>query len=765
MIKYCIALSVSFFTLMCVCTTAHGETLLEFSRIVFVGNKRIDTEALMLQLKADKGPVRQAQIREEIKSLYLTGFFDEVTASLDEQSGEKVLVYTVKERPSVRKVFIKGNDEIGEKDLSDVLAVDAKRFLDRAKLGSVVKHGVAYYQSRGFYDAAISYDVTTVQDDQVDLTFTVTEGEKYAVASIQFKGLTTVEADELREVMQTKRYSWWKSWILGTGRVSREVLDNDRSLVRQYFLDHGYLEAAISEPQIEKLQDEELQIRFEVSEGKQFKIATIGVQGDLLEGGSEETLKGITSKAGEIFSAATVRKDAFAISDKFADIGYAFANVVPLTDIDRDNGLVNLQYEVSKGLLTTVNKIQIRGNIKTYDHVVRREMKVQEQEQYSGTKLKRSKELLQRLGYFEEVTITPQPIAGDPALVDLEVAVKEGSTGTFSVGAGYSTSDGAIFNTRLSEANLFGTGRRADLNVDIGNQRKNLILSLDDPRFNNSYVSLGTDLYITDREFGDFNRELKGIGFTAGYPLDQVFGESFQDMAASMKYEFQTIDIYDINRESAAPLVLASAGSTTSSGVTPRLVRNTINNPLNPTKGSRQILSFEVTGFGGDQEYYIAEARNTSYLPLIENSWGDIVFSYRGTLGYGDALGNGDTLPLFKRYFPGGINSVRGYRVRSLGPKDEKGNEFGGSKEFVNNFEILFPLINSAGIRGVLFYDVGEAFDDKQSIRFGDLKRAYGAGIRWMSPIGPIRLEFGIPLDHEDGKRSMMPMFSFGAPL
>jgi outer membrane protein insertion porin family len=235
-------------------------------------------------------------------------------------------------------------------------------------------------------------------------------------------------------------------------------------------------------------------------------------------------------------------------------------------------------------------------------------------------------------------------------------------------------------------------------------------------------------------------------------------------MQFATKYELLDVEISDVDPLNSAPLVVASEGNSTASAVSPSLTRNTINNPLNPTKGSRQQLSFEYGGLGGDEEYYLFEVGNQWYQPVIESSYGDLTFSLRTRMGYGES-NNEDPYPLFKRYFPGGINSVRGFKNRSLGPRDDNGNVFGGAKQFVNNTELIFPLINAAGLRGVVFYDIGNAFDDSESIDFGEMREGYGVGIRWSSPLGPIRIEFGFPADRKDDEDSMVTMFSFGAPI
>jgi len=731
--------------------------------IRITGNQRVDSAALRTQLTSNPGAVTPESVSADIKALYRTGFFDQVSAAVStDDAGVRVLQYSVVEKPVVRKVFIKGNKEVDEKNLTDIIKFGTNRFLDRNRVQALMRDAVSYYQSKGFYEASFDYSVVPISDNQVDLTFTVTEGPEFKIEKVRFTGLKEIDADDLRDAMQTKRYKWYSSWLLGTGRLNRDMLEGDRGLIRQWFLDHGWLDGTVSEPGID-IEAGSIVITFDIEEGQQYRVGAISASGDLLNGSEGDTIADIKTASGEIFSATAIREDSFTISDKFSDIGYAFANVVPGTNVDRGGGTVDLDFAVSKGNLVEVNRIKIRGNEKTYDHVIRRELKIEEQAQYSGAKVRRSRQLLQRLGYFEEVNISTEP-TGQPDTVDLNVNVREGATGQFSAGVGFSSSDGGLFNARLSENNLFGTGRSASINLDLGTERNNLILSLNDRRFNDTYLALGANVLRSEREFSDFDRTLAGGGIEAGYPLEEVFGAWSEDVSASLQYEYLDIEISNVDEEDAADLVIESEGTSTSSAITPKLVRNTINNPLNPTDGSRQVLSFEYSGLGGSEEYYLFEVRQQLYYPLWASSFGEFTFAWRTAFGYGETFDD-DPFPLFKRYFPGGINSVRGFENRSLGPKDDRGNEYGGSKELINNLEIIFPLVQSAGLRGVIFYDVGEAFDDNEAIQINDLRQAYGAGIRWSSPLGPIRVEFGFPLDREEGEDSMVTLFSFGAPL
>lgn len=725
------------------------------------GNRRVDTAAIRAQLKKTSGTISNEQIDEDIKTIYRTGFFDQVSASLVPGPSGTILRYSVSEKPLVRKVFLQGNKQVKESELREVLKFTGGRFLDRGRVHSLMKGGVLYYQTLGYYDAAFDFSVVPVGDNQVDITFLITEGDKFKIRDIHLHGLKEVDEDDVLDVIQTSHYKWWSSWLFGTGRLNPEMLENDRALMRQYFLDHGYIDAAVSDARIERV-DNALEIHFDITEGRVYTIDSITASGDLVEGSVEKTLEGIKTEVGENFSASKVREDSFVISEKFTDKGYAFANVVPNTGVTKA-GTIALEFVTSKGDPVSVNRINIKGNLKTYDNVIRRELVIGEQELYSSRKVRRSQELLERLGYFEEVNITNEPTEQKDQ-VDLSVNVREGSTGTFSAGAGFSSSDGALFNARLTENNIFGTGRSASINADIGTERDNLVLSYNDNRVNDSYFAFGTDLLRSDREFDDFDRRLTGGSAEVGYPLEQIFGEWAEDISATVKYELLSVDIRDVDPAEAAELVLQSQGNSTSSSIVPRLTRNTINNPLNPSKGSRQVVSFEWSGLGGNQEYYLVEARNQWYQPLWNSSVGDFVFSWRTTIGYGEST-NDDPFPLFRRYFPGGINTVRGFKNRSLGPRDANNRKYGGSKELINNVELIFPLINSAGLKGVIFYDVGEAFDDGDPIRISDLRRAYGYGIRWTSPLGPIRVEFGFPEDRREGERSMVTLFSFGAPF
>lgn len=729
--------------------------------VQFEGLVRLDKDALQLRAGVSPGELSVEQVSEAVKQLYRTGFFSSVQGVVRDDS---ILVFKLKEKQVVRKTFVKGNDELSDKELAEVLNFGQDRYFRVTRVKELMTAAQALYQSKGYYDAQLDYQTKEVGGD-IDVVFLVTEGKKYNVTEVKIEGLDRVEEDDLLDIIETREYVWWKSWLLGSGKLNEETLKIDRQRLRQYLSDNGYVNAQVSEATVDKT-PEGLKVSFSVVEGDQHKVGVVSIVGDDLipEG---EIIEELSIQTGDIFSGSATRDDSFKISEKYGDRGYAFANVVPQTSlgVNKDEEpVVNIAYQVEKGKLVHVNQVKVRGNEKTYENVIRRTLVINEQEQYATSKVKRSEILLKRQGYFDEATVTTEPAPGLDDAVDLLVNVKEGSTGSFSAGAGFSSTDGALLNAQLSERNMLGTGRTVSVNFDFGRRRNNLVLSLSDPRINDSFVSGAVDLMRTERLFTDFDRKMTGTGLTLGYPLEQLFGEAFEDIGVSAKYEFLNIDIFNVNPERAARLVLDSVGETTSSAVTPTLQRNTIDNPLNPTSGSRQILSYEYAGLGGNQDYTLLTFRNTMFFPTVDMEAGPIVFSLRNRVGYGES-GNEQDFPLFKRFFPGGINSVRGFQNRTLGPVDENGQEYGGSKEFVTNFELIFPLVTSAGLKGVVFFDIGEAFDDNQQISFSDLRRAYGAGFRWFSPLGPIRIEFGIPMGRQEGEDSLVTLFSFGAPI
>ncbi|MCB0325898.1 MAG: outer membrane protein assembly factor BamA, partial [Bdellovibrionales bacterium] len=414
---------------------SHLAVAQNLSEIVVEGNARIEDSTVLLQVSSEVGKGFDARtVERDIKEIYRTGFFEQVTAVLRQTNRGTVLAFKVEEKPAIREIRIAGNDEVSEDTIREKLNLPVRRFLDRLKLASSIEELEKYYQTQGFYGTKITYDVEPVQENQVDVTFEIEEGNEKVIREVVIEGNQQVDEDDLLDVIATARYRWWVSWALGTGIVKEEQLAEDVRRMTQYYLTKGFVDVKVTEPVVSDIEDG-LRVTFRVDEGAIYDFGEITASGDLFENSREQTLTGIKSQTGEVFNVERLREDTFTISEKYTDIGYAFANVDPVTSINRTDRTVKVDFAVDKGKLIHIDRIVISGNEKTRDNVIRRTMRINERELFSSSKIKRSQELLQRLGYFDEVTITPEPSV-QPEEVDLAVAVREGQTGTFTIGAG-----------------------------------------------------------------------------------------------------------------------------------------------------------------------------------------------------------------------------------------------------------------------------------------------------------------------------------------
>ncbi len=734
----------------------------DISHIRVEGNYRIDSSSILSVISSKPGmPFSRSQVKEDIKEIYRLGFFELVEVDRKDSNSGVILTFKVKERPAIRKVLFKGNEKIGTSTLKSKLNLDARKFLDRRKIQAGITELLVYYQEEGYYGTEITYSTEEEKPGEVHLTFQIKEGEEKVIRKVRFMGNYDVPEADLRKVIRTSSYSRWTSWATGSGVVKKEDLANDTRILQHVYLTRGYADVVITQPEVTTV-DSGLEVVFKIDEGEKYSFGSITAAGTLLENSMSKTLEGVLSKSGSTFNVDQLREDVFKITDKFTDIGYAFTNVDPMTSINRESKTVDITFTVDKGDEIKVNRINVIGNDKTKDNVIRRALRIQEQETFSSSRVSRSEELLKRLGFFDEVTISPEKTE-QPGEVDLSVAVKEAMTGQFSAGAGVSSGDGFIVTSRISENNLMGTGNMLALDINSGRLRQNYVLSYFNPMVDDSFFSFGADAAITQRDFEDFLRKQDGGSVSIGYPLWFLGEELADDIRLSLGYELMRNKISNVS-EDAADFVRGEGGTSISSALIPSITRSTIDNPLDPTRGSRQLLRFDYAALGGDLKYWLAQVNNSWYYPLYETSFGSFVFSQRTRFGWGERI-DGDRFPLFQRFFPGGINSLRGFDARRVGPRDENGGYFGGSKQLIMNFEIIFPLVPSVGLSGVAFYDMGNAYDDDETIGFNNMRKAVGWGFRWRSPLAPIRLEFGHPLDREDGEKGLVTNFSFGAPL
>ncbi|MGE0826826.1 MAG: outer membrane protein assembly factor BamA [Candidatus Binatia bacterium] len=763
-------------------------------KILVSGNERVEEEAIRIYIKSVVGePLNEAQVDQDIRAIYDMGFFKNVEARLTEENGKTILNYVVIERPLLREVNIVGNKTLSKEEIETELKIHPRTILNPVKIRRGIEATKKAYEKKGHLDADITYRTEETESGGVLLTFTVTENDRIKITDLVFEGNKAFEESVLRSVIQTKEKNFL-SRFLNTGVLNNDVLKTDTERLTAFYYDHGYINVRIGEPKIER-RDDGLYVTIRIDEGEQFTIGDIGFAGEV-PGGEDAARLRVALVKGETFKASMLRDDVFRLTGYFSDQGYAFVNVEPETNVHPDTKTVDISYRVDQGPEVYVDRIEIAGNTKTRDKVIRRELRIEEQGLFNASGLQLSKERVMRLGYFEDVNLATKRGARND-LLNVLVDVKEAQTGAFSVGAGFNSSTSIIGTARVQENNLFGRGQQAIVGASIGTRYRNTMVSFADPYFLDTRFNVGVDLFDWKFAFEDFDRAGLGGGLRVSYPLTalgyySLWGFPLDDVFVGMQYQWERSRIS--NFEPITPSAIrAERGSKITGQVSPTLLRNTLNHPMDPTAGSYQSLVLNYAGVGGDVDYYKAELEARFFLPLYHSPrWGDFTWMTGGFFGYGvgdiDFTEEGhiatqrkkilqDDVPLFDRYFPGGINSIRGFGERSLGPRqkvtlvisDDGGAKkrtyrrpIGGSEELIFNNEIIFPIVQQLNLKGVLFSDIGNAFTHEQGLDLSDLRYSVGAGVRWRSPFGPIRVEMGKALNAKKNERTSTLHFSFG---
>jgi outer membrane protein insertion porin family len=765
--------------------------------IKVIGNDRVEEDAIRVHISSRPGePLNPESVDKDVRSIYEMGFFSDVEVSVNEERGRTVLTYQVHERPLIREVRVEGTKGLSKEDFENALKIHPRTILNPVKIRRGIEETKKAYEKKGYLDAEITYRTEEPTAGETILTFTVNENDKVGVKDILFEGNEAFSSDQLRAVMATRKKNFL-SRFLNSGVLNNDALKTDVERLTAFYYDHGYINVRIDEPRVERKQDG-LYLTMRIDEGEQYKIGEVGFSGEV-PGGEERAKQLVTLKKDQVFKASTLRDDVFRLTGYFSDQGYAFVNVEPETDVHPDDKIVNITYQVDKGPETYVDRVDIAGNTKTRDKVIRRELRIEEQSLFSATGLQVSRERVQRLGFFEDVNLTTQRgVRND--LLNVLVDVKEAQTGSFSVGAGFNSSTSIVASARVQENNLMGRGQQLVIGGSIGSLYRNTVLSFTDPYFMDTPLTLGVDLFDWRFAYEDFDRSGLGAATRAFYPLSgfglySIGGFPLEDVRLGLQYQWEQSKIS--NFDPITPdAIRAERGTKTTGTLTPSLMRNTLNNPIDPTRGSMQQLSFAYAGLGGSTNYTKTELEARFYTPVYTSpKWGTFTWMIGGFLGYGDGdidftettpiatrgdeILRGD-LPLFDRYFPGGINSIRGFAERGLGPREAvtvavsdssaPGGQrlktymrpIGGSEELVLNNELSFPIVEQLNLKGVVFNDIGNAFTHKQGLDVSDLRYSVGAGVRWRSPFGPIRIELGKALNPKQDEKTSTIHFSFG---
>lgn len=717
--------------------SAEGEKLVE---IRIQGNRRIESAAIMNVIKMRAGDILYNDKTDtDIRAIYKLGHFQNVEAVQEESEKGTVLIYSVQEKAIVRNITFEGNKEITTDKLKEALEFRHNSVFSSKDLTRSVAKIKKMYGDEGYYLADVQTEIKQSSPSDIAVTFKVSEGEKILIKEIRFDGNKAFSSGKLKGLMETKE-KWFMSWLTGAGTYKEEVLKNDALLLSDFYLNNGYVNIKVGEPVV-KINEaaKALDVAIVISEGEQYRIGEIGFKGELLDPAADLRKK-LKSEPGEIFNRSILRTDIGVLTDVYGDKGYAFATINPLTRMDNEKKTIDMTLDIETGEQVSIERINIGGNPKTRDKVIRREMRITENGLFSATGLKRSKQNLMNLGFFEEANIATAKGSASNKL-SINVDVKEKPTGTFSIGGGYSSLDGFIGQGSVQQSNFLGLGLKANLSASFGGSSQTYALGLTDPYFLDTRWTLGGDIYRSERDYIDYTRRLVGADIKGGYPISDSIG-------TFMMYKYEVKNIFGPSSAYEALNVTDPGnyplGETTTSSIFGSITHNNTDYRLDPTTGTINSLSGEYAGLGGDNKYARFIMDNTIFHPLYKR----LVVSTKLTLGYIREVG--PLIPIDEKFYLGGIYSLRGYKSRTVSPTTSGSDGsiiyLGGNKEIIGNIEVTFPLLTDVGLKGVVFFDYGNSFTDKSSV-FDSMLTSYGFGVRWASPIGPLRLEYGIPIN------------------
>jgi len=748
--------------------SAQAAEPFQASDIRIDGLKRVSSGSVFDALTIQPGDrVTDADISLATRALFETGFFDQVEVRAD---GD-VLVIEVTERPAVSRIDIEGNQAIKTEDLLDSLrraGIVEGDVLKRATLDQLEQAIQRQYTSRGRYDATVSSEIIEQDRNRVGLKISIFEGSVATISRIAIVGNEAFDDDTLLGEMSLTEAGLF-TWFSGSNNYETEKLNADVEAIRSYYLNRGYVNVEVSEPQVELSENlEDVFITITVNEGKEFRVGSVNVGGDQpidLSSAVEE----MTLQTGEIFSRRLVNEAVSTMSKKLGDAGYARAQVRAVPEINDEKQTVDVTLVVTPGPLVYVRRVEFRGNTDTSDVVLRREIPQLEASVSSAAAIEKGKINLQRLGFFSLVRVSTRPVPDQPDQVDVVYEVKEQASGSLSASVGFSQGEGVLLGAAVSQKNFLGSGNALSFSLQSSSSTKEARFSFTDPYYTIDGVSRGIDLYLKQTDFdeegtADYTTDDTGIGLSFGYPISD-------ESRVSTNFAIQ-----NVNLKTAASVpsyigdFLTSEGISSSSReadfveykVGAAYSYDTLNKAFLPTAGTRHRVSFDLSIPGSDLEYYTASYLGETYVPVLDAE--DVSLKFKTRLGYGDGFGDSAGLPFLKNFFAGGIRSVRGYTYNSLGPVDANGEQIGGNVLITGSAALQFPMPGvkeTDQARLSLFTDAGQVYADNAEL--GDLRYSAGLALAWMTPIGPLSFTYAAALNSESTDETEGFQFSIGS--
>jgi outer membrane protein insertion porin family len=727
------------------------------------GNKKIELPAIVGRLTLKPGdPYTAENVRGQIKILYETGYFEDVQVETEANPQGVALAFLVREKPFITEIVFDGNQELSDDKLKEKITIKSQAFLDQQQAKESAEKIRLAYQDDGFYNSEVIPIVQTLDEDRKRLTFFVKEGDKARVRTVIFDGMRAATKDELLKVMATREWVPWyglitqlklPSFVSDAGVLKREEMANDIERIKEVLLNKGYLNAQVGLPSVELSEDKKwFVVTYPVSEGEPFTVAQVGFRGNTVfeEPELREKLK---IKDGEIFQRQKIRDEISRLTDLYGSRGYAFADVTPNIIPNTEERTATIIFNLKEGEMMRIRQINVYGNDKTKDNVIRREIRVDEQDMIDTPSLKRSFQRLNNLNFFETVEILPEQVEVDK--VDLNVRVKEKPTGQFSIGGGFSTLDQLVAIADITEGNLGGNGWMGRIRGQLGQRRTLGLMTFRNPYLNDSLTSMQIDVYRTMTYYITYFEKKAGASVTFGRWLSEYVTGSFSLMAEQLDFS----DPQEGLCPDLFPLICRQLGQQTTTGFRSWIARDTRDYYLDPRTGFRMSAGFDLGTpyLGGTNNFYKYNLDIIHYTPLPYDTRFSIHARYGATEGI-----SGKPIPLTERFFVGGINTMRGFVFGQAGPVTQFQSLLGAQKQLIFNNDFIFTISSEAKLNGVIFFDYGKGFDDNEPLSF-DLRKAAGLEVRWISPFGPLRAAYGLNLEARERERKGVFEFTIGS--
>lgn len=738
-----IILSIAFILLTVSTSSAANSPLIK--SVDVKGSKKISENTIYTKIKSKVGdPLSKSAIQDDIKRIYRIGYFNDVRVDIDSFEGGVKLIFILTEKPTITSIDFQGNEELEDEEIKENITITPGAISNLSLIADNVKKIVSYYQSKGYWLATAIPVIREISDTTVALTFQIDEGPEVAIKEITIDGNKGLSEKKIKKVMETDEKGFF-SFFTGSGVYSEDQIRMDIHNIKSLYQNSGYIFSSVSEPStILGPKKRKLYLTIFISEGDQYRVGEIGIKGNTLFP-EEDLYEKLATTEGEIFDRSLLRKDIDTLIDMYMEKGYARADIVPDISINKEGKTADIILSITQGGIFRIGRINIEGNTKTRDKVIRREMRLDEGDIFNKKLLKRSFQRINNLNYFDKVNVTPEPRV-EEQLMDINIDVDEKLTGMISLGGGYSSIDKFMVMGEITQTNLFGKGLYLKFKADLSSRRTNYSISLRDPWFMDKPISASISVYNEQVQYTDYNKEATGGSIGFGKELSEYIG-------GRISYTLENVEITDITSDASA-LIREQEGKKITSSISPSIWKDTRDNYLDPTTGARHSLAIEIAGLGGDNYFHKSLFSSSWYFPV---KW-DTTIGIRGRAGYATGFA-GKELPLYERFYVGGISTVRGLGFGEGGPRNAEGEKNGGNKELIFNAEYIVPIAKEIRLKGVIFFDYGSAFNDRKNI---DMRHTAGFGIRWMSPFGPLRLEWGFNLAPKEDEDDNKIEFSIG---